>query len=160
MPGDNVNAGGRADHAGGHGQGPALRHPRRRPHGRRRHGDRDYWSKRLAEQTCRARSSHCSAPSARTGTTRPRRTRRPRPSGWNEEVLPALPQAPGAQGNQVELIECGHARSGSCEASIRGVGLTVDQRSPKPRVGVRIPPPLPVPTSGIRHRGANSAMKR
>src|ERR1022692_619107 len=25
----------------------------------------------------------------------------------------------------------------------RGVGLTADQRSPKPRVGVRIPPPLP-----------------
>src|SRR5579872_3478284 len=27
--------------------------------------------------------------------------------------------------------------------SCRGVGLTADQRSPKPRVGVRIPPPLP-----------------
>src|ERR1700735_1079010 len=27
---------------------------------------------------------------------------------------------------------------------LRGVGSTVDHRSPKPRVGVRIPPPLPV----------------
>jgi hypothetical protein len=26
----------------------------------------------------------------------------------------------------------------------RGVGSTVDRRSPKPDVGVRIPPPLPV----------------
>ncbi len=38
MPGDNVQYGGRADHAGRHGQGPALRDPRGRPHGRLRHG--------------------------------------------------------------------------------------------------------------------------
>ena len=37
MPGDNVHAGDRADHAGGDGEGIALRHPRRRPHGGRRH---------------------------------------------------------------------------------------------------------------------------
>ncbi len=41
MPGDNVNAGGRADHADRDGEGPALRHPRGRPHRRRRHGHRD-----------------------------------------------------------------------------------------------------------------------
>ena len=33
---------GGADHAGGHGQGAALRDSRRRPHGGRRHRDRDY----------------------------------------------------------------------------------------------------------------------
>ena len=33
---------GGADHAGGHGQGIAIRNPRRRPHGGRRHGYRDH----------------------------------------------------------------------------------------------------------------------
>ena len=56
-----------------------------------------------------------------------------------EEVLPELPQAPAAQGNQVELVS---EPTGSVTGT-RGVGLTADQRSPKPRVGVRIPPPLP-----------------
>src|SRR5450432_234457 len=55
-----------------------------------------------------------------------------------EEILPALPAAPAAQGNQVE-----YKQLPATEAPPRGVGLTVDQRSPKPRVGVRIPPPLP-----------------
>ena len=36
MPGDNVDAGDRADYAGGDGKGPALCDPRRRPHGGRR----------------------------------------------------------------------------------------------------------------------------
>src|SRR5206468_8425199 len=59
----------------------------------------------------------------------------------NEEILPQVPQAPGAQGNQVDWnqVAVRHRR--------RGVGLTADQRSPKPRVGVRIPPPLPTPES-------------
>ena len=35
----------------------------------------------------------------------------------------------------------------------RGVGLTADQRSPKPRVGVRIPPPLP---NAARNPGVGS----
>src|ERR1700678_2971968 len=39
--------------------------------------------------------------------------------------------------NQVERLPLADARR------CRGVGLTVDHRSPKPRVGVRIPPPLP-----------------
>ena len=42
MPGDNVQLDSGADHAGGHGQGLALRDSRRRPHGRRRHGYRDH----------------------------------------------------------------------------------------------------------------------
>ena len=42
MPGDNVSAGDRADHAGGDGKGPAVRDPRRRTHGGRRHDQRDY----------------------------------------------------------------------------------------------------------------------
>ena len=37
MPGDNVQLEIDADHAGSHGEGPALRHPRRRTHRRRRH---------------------------------------------------------------------------------------------------------------------------
>ena len=41
MPGDNVRAGSGADHAGGHGQGIALRDSRRRPDGGRRNGHRD-----------------------------------------------------------------------------------------------------------------------
>ena len=40
MPGDNVYAGGGADHPGGHGQGAAVRDPRGRPHRGRRHRDR------------------------------------------------------------------------------------------------------------------------
>ena len=44
MPGDNVDDDGRADHADRDGEGPALRHPRGRPHRRRRrrHRDRQY----------------------------------------------------------------------------------------------------------------------
>ena len=38
MPGDNIKIDGRADHAGRDGRGAALRHPRGRPHGRRRRG--------------------------------------------------------------------------------------------------------------------------
>ena len=37
MPGDNVQLADRADYAGGHGEGPALRDPRRRTHGGRGH---------------------------------------------------------------------------------------------------------------------------
>ncbi len=37
MPGDNVDAGDRADYAGGNGKRPALRNSRRRPHRRRRY---------------------------------------------------------------------------------------------------------------------------
>ena len=40
MPGDNVSLGDRVAHAGGHGEGAALCHPRRRTHGRRRHHHR------------------------------------------------------------------------------------------------------------------------
>ena len=40
----------------------------------------------------------------------------------------------------------------------RGVGLTADQRSPKPRVGVRIPPPLPV-HSRLADPGSEAAWK-
>ena len=42
MPGDNVQPGDRTDHAGGDGEGLALRHPRRRAHGRRWNDQRDY----------------------------------------------------------------------------------------------------------------------
>ena len=42
MPGDNVQLDSGADHAGRHGQGAALRDPRRRPHRRRRHGHRNH----------------------------------------------------------------------------------------------------------------------
>ena len=38
MPGDNVADGDRADRADRDGEGTAVRDPRRRPHGRRRHG--------------------------------------------------------------------------------------------------------------------------
>ena len=66
-----------------------------------------------------------------------------------EEVLPVLPQAPRAQGDQVGwLVKCTLRTGSTC----RGVGLTADQRSPKPRVGVRIPPPLPAPSGGLRDR--------
>ena len=41
MPGDNVADDGRADPADRHGRGPALRHPRGRPHGRLGGRDRD-----------------------------------------------------------------------------------------------------------------------
>jgi elongation factor Tu len=41
MPGDNVDMTGRVDHADRHGEGAALRHPRRRPHGGRRRGHRE-----------------------------------------------------------------------------------------------------------------------
>ena len=41
MPGDNVQIEGRADHADRDGRRPALRHPRRRPHRRRRSRDED-----------------------------------------------------------------------------------------------------------------------
>ena len=37
MPGDNVQLDGGADYAGGHGKGPSVRDPRRRPHRGRRH---------------------------------------------------------------------------------------------------------------------------
>ena len=39
MPGDNVSGGNQSDCAGGHGTGPAFRHPRRRPHHWRRARD-------------------------------------------------------------------------------------------------------------------------
>ena len=42
MPGDNVTIDGGADHADRDGQGAALRDPRGRPHGRRRHRHRDH----------------------------------------------------------------------------------------------------------------------
>ena len=42
MPGDNVHDGDRAHPADRHGRGPALRHPRGRPHGRLRRRDRDH----------------------------------------------------------------------------------------------------------------------
>ena len=45
MPGDNVSLDDRVDHAGGAGEGAAVCNPRRRPHGRRRYGRRDYCSK-------------------------------------------------------------------------------------------------------------------
>src|SRR5207244_12739832 len=64
-----------------------------------------------------------------------------------EKVLPPLPKAPGPQGNQVSRgrrklsrMDLPPLGEGVLQ---RGVGLTADQRSPKPRVGVRIPPPLP-----------------
>src|SRR5580692_11616267 len=52
---------------------------------------------------------------------------------------------------RIELSKfCRHCRKHQAHKEIkqnglgpRGVGLTADQRSPKPRVGVRIPPPLP-----------------
>ena len=42
MPGDNVSLSDRADHAHRHGKGAAVRHPRGRPHRRRRHHRRNY----------------------------------------------------------------------------------------------------------------------
>ena len=42
MPGDNVELERGVDHADRHGQGSAVRHPRRRTHRRRRHCDRDF----------------------------------------------------------------------------------------------------------------------
>ena len=42
MPGDNTRHQRRADRADRAREGRALRHPRRRPHGGRRHGDGDY----------------------------------------------------------------------------------------------------------------------
>ena len=41
MPGDNVSHGSGSHHPGGPGRGAALRHPGRRPHRRRRRGERD-----------------------------------------------------------------------------------------------------------------------
>ena len=41
MPGDNVTMEIELITPVAHGEGPAVRDPRRRPHGRRRHGDRD-----------------------------------------------------------------------------------------------------------------------
>ncbi len=48
MPGDNTRDGSQAHHADRHGRGPALRHPRRRPHRGRR---RDLGDHRLEQQT-------------------------------------------------------------------------------------------------------------
>ena len=42
MPGDNISDGGRADRPDRHGRGPALRHPRGRPHRRRRRRRQDH----------------------------------------------------------------------------------------------------------------------
>ena len=46
MPGDNVQPGDGADHAGRHGQGPAVRDSRRRPDGGRGYGDARFWNRR------------------------------------------------------------------------------------------------------------------
>ena len=46
MPGDNAELDDRADHPDRHGPGPALRHPRRRPHRRLRRGVQDHRSDR------------------------------------------------------------------------------------------------------------------
>ena len=70
----------RADHAHRPRDRPALRHPRGRPHRRRRRHHRDpgvaAWPRPRT-----GRSSSSPAPSARSGRTRPRRTRRTIPIG-------------------------------------------------------------------------------
>jgi preprotein translocase subunit SecE len=58
----------------------------------------------------------------------------------DEEVLSALPEASRASGDEITFtygtLVAGLTRN-------RGVGSTVNRRSPKPFLGVRIPPPLP-----------------
>ncbi len=56
-----------------------------------------------------------------------------------QEILQRVPQAYRPQGSEVAQW-----RGRQAVMELRGVGSTVDHRSPKPRVGVRIPPPLPV----------------
>ena len=61
MPGDNVQPGDRADHAGGDGKGLALCHPRRRTHGRRRNDQRRLFSSRRwrrgSQPVCKVRTT-------------------------------------------------------------------------------------------------------
>src|SRR6266568_7771523 len=57
----------------------------------------------------------------------------------NEEILQYVPQANGAQGS--EIVFGGAA--GWTGFEFRGVVQRLGLRSPKPGMGVRIPPPLP-----------------
>ena len=101
MPGDNVQLDGGADHAGGHGQGVALRDSRRRPHGGRRHGHARSLSRSLNQ--CLREHHHVPVHRVQEPELHEHEEQEDhhRAAG-NEEVLPALPEAPGAQGNQVE----------------------------------------------------------
>ncbi len=130
MPGDNVCDGDHVDHAGGAGEGAAVRDSRRRPHGRRRRRRRDHRVNDHArnhhitvQRLQKPELHHHQEPEEASG-----------PAG-DAEVLQHVPEAYRAQRSEV-------SESG-IQDRFRGVGSTVDHRSPKPRVGVRIPPPLP-----------------
>ena len=95
MPGDNVSLDDRVDHAGGDGEGVALRDSRRRPHGRRRNGRGDY---------CVAVRSfmrdiitlQCTDCKERNYSTTKNKKKTHGASG-DEEVLPAVPAPHGSQ---------------------------------------------------------------
>src|SRR5713226_7853410 len=58
----------------------------------------------------------------------------------DEEVLQYVPQANGTQGSEVVCIRRSEGKTGF---EFRGVVQRSGLRSPKPGMGVRIPPPLP-----------------
>src|SRR5690606_23154269 len=71
----------RADHADRHGRGSPVRHPRGRPHRRRRRSDQDHQV--TTPYRCHATRSYSPAATVRTGTTSPRRTSALIPSAWS-----------------------------------------------------------------------------
>ena len=134
-------------------KGLAVRDSRGRPHGGRGHG---YGDSQLTRRLLKCgKSLRSSAPSARTGTIDHQEQEDHHGAAGNEEILPQVPQAPGAQGNQVDWNQVASFATGE-----RGVGLTADQRSPKPRVGVRIPPPLPKPKCPKKGNDPEAQSKR
>src|SRR5207253_10866343 len=75
--------GDRVDHAGGVGEGAAVRDPRRRPNGRSRYGSRNYSvAKSFRVNRLCATSSQCSARTAKRETTQQPKTERRPPSVW------------------------------------------------------------------------------
>ena len=123
--------GNQLDHAGGLGEGAALRDSRRRPHRRRRSG---FGNHRVGQRESYARNHYAAVQRLQKPELHDHQESEEafRPDG-NQEILQGVPQAHGSQGSEVIPGR-----------DFRGVGSTVDHRSPKPRVGVRIPPPLPL----------------
>ena len=97
MPGDNTQMDGGADHADRDGEGAALRHPRGRPHRRRRHRHRDH---RVGAKTMRdnitLQCPDCKRRNYATTKNKKKTTERLE----LQQVLPVLPQAHGAQGDE------------------------------------------------------------
>ena len=82
MPGDNVADGDRADPADRHGPGPALRHPRGRPHGRLGRRDRDH--RVSAERELRPRIRQSDTTTGRAPQSAGLAPSRSRPNTWQQ----------------------------------------------------------------------------